>query len=37
MFIIKITDCYKDCPEVAYISELKFTNSTYNYLKVKFN
>ena len=39
MYVIKITDCNncnsnKDCPEVSYLSGLKFNNSTYNYSKV---
>lgn len=36
MYIIKITDYNsdKDCLEVAYLSELKFNNSTYIYSKV---
>ena len=36
MYVIKIKDCNsnKDCPEVSYLSELKFNNSTYNYSKV---
>lgn len=36
MYIIKITNYNsdKDCLEVAYLSELKFNNSTYNYSKV---